>query len=167
MNYLFLSRFITIERRIKMFFEEEELKKKLEDDFNLYKMKLTNEEAKAFVDGKLNVNCFYEAFELNNPRQIWGGVYMYKDNKPFRACSAYFNTYAELDEDYFENNYAWKPIWLGHEFSKEAKVFSKDEDVAYLEFNVNEIYNAFEWQNHLALLRLEEDWLQPDDYLQA
>ena len=61
-----------------MFFEEKELKEKLDRDFRLLKMKLTNEEAKKFVDGKLNVICFYEVFNWIDSHEISGGVFMYK-----------------------------------------------------------------------------------------
>lgn len=149
-----------------MFFEEKELKEKLDRDFCLLKMKLTNEEAKKFVDGKLNVICFYEVFNWVDSHEISGGVFMYKDNKPFKCCGAFFKLGTTLDRDYFAKNYENKPIWLGYEFDREAEVFSKDEDVAYLNFTVDRIYNSFEWQNFQTLLKMEDDWLQPDDFLE-
>ena len=48
--------------------------------------------------------------------------------------------------------------------SLKAVQYREDDDIGAIVFTVDDIYNEHDWQNHLALLRLEEDWLQPDDF---
>ena len=69
-----------------------------------------------------------------------------------------------LETHDFIENYEGKLVKLDKIWSIRACQYRKDDDIGGAVFIVDDIYNEHDWQNYLALLRLEEDWLQPDDF---
>lgn len=95
-----------------------------------------------------------------------GEIFIYdEDLKPFATTPVRVRTTWGLTDKRFIEDYQGKVVRFGREVEPAKAVdFWKEEDMGAVVFTVDEIYNDHDWQNHLALLSLENDRLQPDDF---
>lgn len=95
-----------------------------------------------------------------------GEIFIYdEDLKPFATTPVRVRTTWGLTDKRFIEDYQGKVVRFGREAEPAKAVdFWKEEDMGAVVFTVDEIYNDHDWQNHLALLSLENDRLQPDDF---
>lgn len=140
-----------------------------EDKFKL-KDKLTIDQTKKLVATNfLGYKVLYRLYNQVDERTFDGEVFVYtKDSKPFATAPIRVHTVWGLTERRFIEDYAGKIIVLGRQ-TKPAKsvVFWKENDMGAIVLYVEEVLNREDWENEQALQRLEEDWLQPDDYFES
>ena len=137
-----------------------------EDQFKL-KDKLTIEQTRKLVaTGFKGYKTICRLYNQADETTFDGEMFVYtEDLKPFATVPVRVHTTWGLTDKRFIEDYQGKTVRFGREAEPARAVdFWKEEDMGAVVFTVDEIYNDHDWQNHLALLSLENDMLQPEDF---
>lgn len=140
---------------------------KLRQDFYLMKQTMSFQEAQAFCKDYKKYDTHFELFDRTNANQFEGIAYPYLNGKAFKKVRVQIRTSGlGMSSDIFNKYYEGVPIKLGNIISMNALELypNNDESVGAIIIQVDNIYDKLDWQNYQTLLRLEEDWIQPDEF---
>lgn len=137
----------------------------LHKKFYLQKEIMTFSETKSYIENFKDYESYFEVLDHVNDTTFDGITYTFKNNKHFKRIPIRVHVSGiGLTNHEFIENYEGKMVKLDKIRSLKAVQYRKDDDIGAIVFIVDDIYNEHDWQNHLALLRLENDWLQPDEF---
>mgnify|MGYP003414150107 CR=1 FL=1 len=137
----------------------------LDKDFYLMKQIMAFSEVEDYCKNYQKYQSYFELIDKVDQNTYDGIGYTYKNSKSFKKVPIRVKTSGlGLETHDFIENYEGKLVKLDKIWSIRACQCRKDDDIGGAVFIVDDIYNEHDWQNYLALLRLEEDWLQPDDF---
>lgn len=140
---------------------------RLEKDFYLNSKVMTFPEAQNYCKNFDGYESYFVPINQTDENTFSGVVYVYRNGQSFKKASVIITTNGlGLISTNFIENYEGKLIKLGKIYSIKSHQIFDDENggVGGIIIQADEIYNELDWQNHLALLRAEEDWLQPDEF---
>lgn len=140
---------------------------KLRRDFYLNKQVMTFSEAQEYCKNFKKYDSRFELFDRDDQNTFQGVAYAYLNNKPYKDVKIQVRTTGlGISSDLFGKYYEAVPIRLGNILSIRAlDLYSDEKDsVGAIVIQVDEIYDELDWQNYETLLKLEDDWLQPDDF---
>lgn len=139
---------------------------KLDEDFYLQKQIMSFSEAEDYCKNYQKYQSYYILLNRIDSNTFDGLGYIYQNGKAFKKVQIRVHTAGLGFEEYnFDKNYEGKLVKLDKIWSMRSCHYRSDEDdIGAVVLIVDDIYTEHDWQNHLALLRLEEDWLQPDEF---
>lgn len=139
---------------------------KLDEDFYLMKKIMTFSEAKEYCNNYQKYQSYFELTDRVDENTYDGIGYTYKNDKAFKKIPIRVKVSGlGLETRNFIENYEGKLVKLDKIWSMRVCHYRNDEDdIGAVIFTVDDVYNEFDWQNHLALLKLEDEWLQPDNF---
>lgn len=137
----------------------------LHEKFYLQKEIMTFSETKSYVKNFKDYDSYFEVLDRVDNTTFDGIAYTFKDNKHFKKVPIRIRTAGiGLTNHRFIEDYEGKLVKPEKIWSMKACQYRKDDDIGAVVLVADDIYNENDWQNHLVLLRLEEDWLQPDEF---
>lgn len=136
----------------------------LHKKFYLLKEIMNFSEANNYVDNFKNYQSYFELFNQINDTTFDGVGYTFLNGKHFKKIPIRVQESGlGMPFDRFAEDYEGKIVKLDHIRGLKAVHYREDDDIGGVKIFADEIYNEHDWQNHLTLLRVENDWLQPDD----
>ncbi len=139
---------------------------RLEKDFYLNSTVMTFSEAQDYCKNFDGYESYFVPINQTDENNFSGVVYVYRNGHPFKKAGIMITTsglgFTAMN---FIENYEGQLIKLGEIYSIKPHQIYKDgaDDVGGIIVQVDEIYNQHDWQNYLALLRAEDEWLQPPE----
>jgi hypothetical protein len=138
----------------------------LDYDFYLQKQIMSFSEVEDYCKNYHEYESYYVLLNRIDNNSFDGLGYTYKNGEPFKKVQIRVHTGGlGFEEYYFDKNYEGKLVKLDKILSMRPCHYRSDEDdIGAVVLTVDDIYTEHDWQNHLVLLKLESDWLQPDDF---
>lgn len=141
----------------------------LHKKFYLLKEVMNFSEANDYVDNFKNYQSYFELFNQINDTTFDGVAYTYHNGQHFKKIPLRVQVSGlGMPFKRFAEDYEGKIVKLDHIRDLEAVHYREvhyreDDDIGAVKIFADEIYNEKDWQNHLVLLRAEQEWLQPND----
>lgn len=141
---------------------------KLDKDFYKLSSAMTLGEAKDFAENLENEEFFVVLNTWYSENSFSGIIYGYRNGKPYkRAFLHVVVSGLGITENQFLKYYENKTLKLGKMLEKPYGYAYRPEetgdDIGGITVHVDGVYTEHDWQNEMALERLEADMLQPDD----
>lgn len=136
----------------------------LHKKFYLLKEVMNFSEANDYVDNFKNYQSYFELFNQISDTTFDGVAYTYHNGQHFKKIPLRVQVSGlGMPFKRFAEDYEGKIVKLDQIRNLEAIEYRSDADIGGVKIFADDVYNERDWQNHLTLLRVENDWLQSDD----
>lgn len=136
----------------------------LHKKFYLLKEVMNFSEANDYADNFKNYQSYFELFNQVNDTTFDGVAYTYHNGQHFKKIPLRVQVSGlGMPFKRFAEDYEGKIVKVDHIRDLKPVHYREDDEIGAVKIFADEIYNEHDWQNHLVLLRAEQEWLQPDD----
>lgn len=136
----------------------------LHKKFYLQNEIMTFSEAKEYANNFKDYQSYFELFNQVDGVTFDGVGYTYYNSQHFKKIPIRIQVSGlGMPFKRFAEDYEGKIVKLDQIRNLEAIEYRSDADIGGVKIFADDVYNERDWQNHLTLLRVENDWLQADD----